>query len=149
MQPFLDTVTLDTALGFQPLDEFLGRRHLWPGDFVVEKERDLPGTSLAVLPEELEDGKLGIGDLIELHDGTVPLIYRPDVCNNCTRARNPLNREIAVSEGGLAVSAEKRSWSATACCRFGRAKNPSLRKRVDGISGLFGAAKAVASHRTP
>ena len=45
--------------------------------------------------------------------------------------------------------AEERSWSATACCRFGRATNRSLRKRAAGMCGLFGAAKAVASHRTP
>ncbi len=44
---------------------------------------------------------------------------------------------------------EKRSWSAVACHRFGCAKNRNLRKRVAGMSGLIGAAKAVASHRTP
>ena len=45
--------------------------------------------------------------------------------------------------------AERRLWSAVACHRFGCADNRSLRKRVAGMSGLFGAAKAVASHRTP
>jgi hypothetical protein len=44
---------------------------------------------------------------------------------------------------------ENRSWSAVACCRFGRVKNPSLRKRVAGMPGLFGVAKAVATYRTP
>ena len=36
-----------------------------------------------------------------------------------------------------------------ACHRFGSAHNRSLRKRTTGLLGLLGAAKAVASHRTP
>ena len=45
--------------------------------------------------------------------------------------------------------APSASWSAAACRRFGLADNRNLRKQAAGRSGLLGAAKAVASHRTP
>jgi hypothetical protein len=43
----------------------------------------------------------------------------------------------------------KLFWNAAACCRFGLADNLRLRKRMTGTFDVFGAAKAVASHRTP
>jgi len=92
MCPFA-TVTLDATLRFQPLNELLRGGELGGRDFFIKDISNFFAGRLPALPQHLQDGKFGVGNLVQFHG----------------------NRSSVLSEDSLSDLHNIGSWK---CCQW-------------------------------